>query len=124
MSAAILVVDDNPASLKLVRLLLAGEGYEVHTASDGEAALAVLRDVRPRLVMLDIQLPRLDGLEVARRVKADPATRDTVVIAMTAYAGEADERRARAAGCDEFLTKPIDTRAVPLLVSRRLTEGA
>ena len=94
-------------------MLLLGEGYDVRTAGDAEEALAVLATFRPRLILMDLQLPGMDGLELTRRLKADPATRDIVIVALTAYAMKGDEERARAAGCDGYVTKPIDTRRCP-----------
>jgi CheY-like chemotaxis protein len=103
-------VDDNPANLKLARILLAGEGFEVRTASDAEEALDVLRVFVPRLILMDIQLPGMDGLELTRRLKADPATRDIRIVGLTAYAMKGDPERILAAGCDGYIAKPIDTR--------------
>jgi CheY-like chemotaxis protein len=116
----VLVVDDNSANLKLARVVLSLEGYEVRTATSADEALTVLRSFRPRLVLMDIQLPGMDGLELTRRLKADPATRDTVILALTAYAMKGDEEKARAAGCDGYVSKPIDTRTLPEIVARHL----
>ena len=82
----ILVVDDNPANLRLLRLLLAAESYEVRTAGDAGEAMGVLKQFRPRLILLDLQMPGMDGFELARRLKGDAATRDIVIVALTAYA--------------------------------------
>jgi two-component system, cell cycle response regulator DivK len=106
----ILIVDDIATNLKLTRLLLEREGFEVRTAASAEEALEVLDGFRPRLVLADIQLPGMDGLEMTRRIKADPRNRDVLVIAFTAYAMKADEQKALEAGCDGYITKPIDTR--------------
>ena len=119
----ILIVDDNPVNLKLMRVLLAGEGYTVRTAADAEEALAVLREFVPRLILMDIQLPGIDGLELTRRFKADPATRDICIVALTAYAMKGDEQRVRAAGCDGYLAKPMDTRALPDAVAGYLASA-
>ncbi|HWQ15668.1 MAG TPA: response regulator [Roseiflexaceae bacterium] len=116
-SDPILIVDDNPLNLKLTRVLLRGAGYEVRAAVDAEEALAALATFRPRLILMDIQLPGLDGLELTRRLKADPATRDIVVVALTAYAMKGDEQRAREAGCDGYIAKPIDTRTLPDVIA-------
>ena len=113
----VLVVDDNPANLKLVRVLLQANGYLVKTASHAEEALEVLGTFTPRLILMDIQLPGMDGLELTRRLKAEPATRETVIVALTAYAMKGDEEKARAAGCDGYVTKPIDVDALPRLVA-------
>lgn len=117
---SILVVDDNPLNLKLTRILLAAHGYEVRTAMDSKEALAVLDSFQPRLILMDIQLPGMNGLELTRRLKADPATRDIVVLALTAYAMKGDEHRAREAGCNGYIAKPIDTRSLAAVVREYL----
>jgi CheY-like chemotaxis protein len=114
---AILIVDDNPVNLKLTRVLLAGEGYEVRTAADAEEAMGILPALRPRLILMDLQLPGMDGLELTRRLKADPATRGIIVLALTAFAMKGDEEKAAAAGCDGYIAKPIDTRRLPALIA-------
>jgi CheY-like chemotaxis protein len=121
----ILIVDDNRVNLKLARVLLSAEGYNVQTAEDAGEALAMLRESRPRLILMDIQLPGMDGLEATRRLKADPATRDIIVIALTAYAMKGDHEKALSAGCDGYVTKPIDTRALPGMIASYLArQGA
>jgi CheY-like chemotaxis protein len=121
-SERILIVDDNPQNLKLIRVLLTGVGYEVATAVDAEDAQAQLVSFMPRLILMDIQLPGMDGLTLTRRLKDDPATRDILVVALTAYAMKGDEERARAAGCDGYISKPIDTEALPHLVNPNVPE--
>jgi CheY-like chemotaxis protein len=116
----ILVVDDNPQNLKLARVLLTGEGYAVRTATDAEEALGILASYAPRLILMDLQLPGMDGLELTRRLKADPARRHIIIIALTAYAMKGDEGKALAAGCDGYVAKPIDTEALPKLIARYL----
>jgi CheY-like chemotaxis protein len=116
----ILIVDDNPQNLKLVRLLLDDEGYQVSTAADAEAALRVLETVTPALILMDIQLPGMDGLALTRMLKADPNRRDIIVIALTAYAMKGDAEKMRDAGCDGYVTKPIDTDELAALVRRTL----
>src|SRR5215472_12136978 len=106
----ILIIDDNPSNVKLARVLLENAGYEVRTAGDSDQALEVLRSFSPRLILMDIQLPGMDGLKLTRLLKDAPATRDTVIIAVTAYAMRGDEERTKAAGCDGYISKPIDTR--------------
>jgi len=110
-------MDDNPTNLKLARVLLAGEGYQVRTALNAEEARAMLPEFRPRLILMDIQLPGMDGLTFTRQLKADPATREIVVLAVTAYAMKGDEERVAQAGCDGYVSKPIDTRALPKVVA-------
>lgn len=116
----ILIVDDNPANLKLARFVLASEGYDVHTATDAEEALAVLQTHRPRLILMDLQLPGMDGLELTRRLKADPAMRGVIILALTAYAMKGDEEKALGSGCDGYVPKPIDTRTLPDVVASYL----
>jgi CheY-like chemotaxis protein len=116
----ILIVDDNAVNLKLLRLTLSVAGYEIRTAIDAEQATAVLTTFRPRLILMDIQLPGMDGLELTRRLKADPSTCGAIVLAVTAYAMKGDEERARAAGCDGYVTKPIDTRTLATTVAQHL----
>src|SRR5450759_4845454 len=108
----ILIVDDTPVNLKLTRILLVNEGYTVLTAASAEEALEVLRTFHPRLVLADIQLPGMDGLEMTRRIKQDERTRDIAVVALTAFAMKGDEQKAMEAGCDGYITKPIDTRTL------------
>ncbi len=112
----ILIVDDNPLNLKLTRIVLAGQGYDVRTAMDGKEALAMLDTFLPRLILMDVQLPGVDGLELTRRLKASPRTRDVVILALTAYAMKGDQQRAREAGCDGYIPKPINTRTLPDMV--------
>ena len=120
----VLVVDDNPTNLKLLSYVLSSQGYDVQTAADGPAALDAVRARRPRLILMDLQLPGMDGLEVTRILKADPATRDIVILAVTAYAMKGDEERALAAGCDGYVAKPINTRTFPALVGSYLVRAS
>jgi two-component system cell cycle response regulator DivK len=108
----ILVVDDNLVNLKLISLLLKGEGYDVRTATDAEGALEVLATFMPRLILMDIQLPGIDGLSLTRQLKANPLHRHISVVALTSYAMRGDEEKAMHAGCEGYITKPIDTRAL------------
>jgi len=113
----ILIVDDNATNLKLVRILLASEGYDVRTAADAEEALNILKEFYPRMILMDIQLPGIDGLELTRRLKADPATQKIMILGLTAYVMKGDKDRIMAAGCDGYIPKPIDTRTLPELVA-------
>ncbi len=96
----ILIVDDNPTNMKLISFVLKSRGYAVRTAADAKEALAEIASFPPRLVLMDIQLPDIVGLELTRRLKAEPATRAIIVVAVTAYAMAGDEEKARRAGCD------------------------
>lgn len=119
-SESILVVDDNPQNLKLARVLLSGEGYTVQTASDAEETIKVLQSFTPRIILMDIQLPGMDGLELTRRLKSDPKTQSIVVLALTAYAMKGDEQKALAAGCNGYITKPINPDTLPETIAQYL----
>lgn len=124
----ILIVDDHPLNLKLARLILAGEGYDVRTAEDADAAMRELATFAPRLILMDLQLPGVDGFELTRRLKADPVHRGILIVALTALAMKGDEDRARAAGCDGYITKPVDgpqlrKRVAEYLAAREGTNG-
>jgi two-component system, cell cycle response regulator DivK len=123
-SGAVLIVDDNPTNLKLARVVLSAEGLEVRTATSAEEALNVLEAFTPRLILMDIQLPGLDGLELTRQLKADPQRRDIIVLALTAYAMKGDLEKALAAGCDGYMSKPIDPVTLCAVVERHLQSQA
>ena len=110
MHESILLVDDNVDNLELSQILLESEGFLVRLAEDAETALAALETYRPQLILMDIQLPEMDGLELTRRLRQKPELRDVIILALSAYAMKSDEETARAAGCDGYITKPIDTR--------------
>jgi two-component system cell cycle response regulator DivK len=122
--AVILVVEDNPINLKLARVLLTEEGHEVHTAVDAEEALRKLKTLRPQLILTDIQLPGMDGLELTSLLRADPTWNATVIIALTAYAMKGDEDKALSAGCDGYITKPLDPDSFPAQVVAALHRPA
>lgn len=123
MSARILVVDDNATNLKLATRVLEIEGHLVDQAADAEQALAYLHGCVPDLILMDIFLPGMDGLTLTRLLKADPRWHAIPVIALTAFAMKGDEQKAREAGCDGYVTKPIDTREFPRLVASHLGKG-
>ena len=111
MSKRILVVDDEADSRRILRDLLASTDYEMTEAVNGEQALAAVAKQRPDLILMDIQMPVLDGYEATRRIKADPALKDVPIIVVTSYAlSGGDEAMARAAGCDDFVPKPFSPR--------------
>jgi CheY-like chemotaxis protein len=103
----ILVVEDNAANLKLAAFLLESAGHTVISARDAEAGLTLARSEHPALILMDIQLPGMDGLVATGLLKADEATRGIPVIALTALAMKGDEERIRAAGCDGYIAKPL-----------------
>jgi CheY-like chemotaxis protein len=116
----ILVVDDNPANLKLITFLLSSSKYDVRTATDARLTLEVLESFEPDLILMDLQLPDIDGLELTRRLKADPRTSGIAIIAVTAYAMKGDEEKARAAGVDGYVCKPIQKDAFRRTVAEQL----
>lgn len=124
MAERILIVDDNPTNLKLVTFLMQQSGYDVTTAADADDAMASIRTRPPDLILMDVQLPGIDGLELTRQLKTDPATKSILVIAVTAYAMKGDQDRALSAGCDDYVTKPIDTKQLPLTVAKHLAARA
>ena len=119
----ILVVDENLTNIKLASYILEFEGYDVLTATDAEEAQEIIKRSPPNLILMDIALPGMDGLTLTRRLKADVKTRHIIVVAMTAFAMKGDDQKARAAGCDGYITKPIDTRALGHLVAEFLARG-
>ena len=116
----ILIVDDNAQNLKLARVILSSEGYQVRTAVDAEDALTILESFAPRVILMDLQLPRMDGLALTRHLKSDPRHRDIVIIAVTAYAMKGDDEKAFEAGCDDYMSKPIDAQALSAMIARHL----
>jgi two-component system cell cycle response regulator DivK len=105
--ARVLIVEDNPTNLTLATFLLQSAGHTVLSATDAEAGLTLARAERPNLILMDIQLPGMDGLEATAQLKQDDATRSIPVIALTALAMKGDEERIRAAGCDGYIAKPM-----------------
>jgi two-component system cell cycle response regulator DivK len=105
--ARVLVVEDNPTNMTLARFLLQSAGHTVLSATDAEAGLTLARAERPNLILMDIQLPGMDGLEATAQLKRDGATGNIPVIALTALAMKGDEERIRAAGCDGYIAKPM-----------------
>ena len=108
----ILAVDDMPENLEILRVRLEANGYEVTTAADGEEGLAAARRLVPDLILLDIMMPKMSGFEVCKRIKSDPKTRDITVIMVTALNETGDVERAAECGTDDYLSKPIDRRAL------------
>lgn len=106
MNKKILIVEDNPHNLRLARLILGKGGYEVLAANDGTSGLSIARESLPDAVVMDVQMPGLDGLALTRLLKADPRTAGIRILALTALAMRGDERRIREAGCDGYLAKP------------------
>jgi CheY-like chemotaxis protein len=117
MAAHILVVDDNPTNLKLACDVLEMAGYLVKRAVDAKEAVAAINKELPDLILMDIELPGTDGLTLTRMLKADKATKQITVVALSAFAMKGDDQKALQAGCDGYITKPIDTRKLPTQVA-------
>jgi two-component system cell cycle response regulator DivK len=118
--AKILIIEDNPANMELAVFILKSAGHTVLSASDAEAGLSLARGERPSLILMDIQLPGIDGLEAIALLKRDDATRAIPVIALTALAMKGDEERIRAAGCDGYIAKPMRYKEVLATIATQL----
>ena len=118
--ARILIVEDNPANMKLAVMLLETAGHTVISATDAEGGLTLARDQQPDLILMDIQLPGMDGLAATAMLKRDAATGAIPVIALTALAMKGDEERIRAAGCDGYIAKPLAYREFLAIVAAQL----
>jgi two-component system, cell cycle response regulator DivK len=110
MSKRILVVEDQEDNRQIIRDMLSATDYQITEAENGEEALAAVAKQRPDLILMDIQMPILDGYEATRRIKADPALRSIPIVAITSYALSGDEQKAREAGCDDYVPKPYSPR--------------
>jgi two-component system, cell cycle response regulator DivK len=119
----VLVVDDSPDNLVLTQFLLESEGFQVRTAEDAEQALEVLKTHCPQLILMDVQLPGMDGLDLTRQLRLDRRWREVVIVALTAYAMKGDEENCLAAGCDGYITKPVDTRTFASIVRHQMQSG-
>ena len=104
----VLVVEDNPVNRRLLEFLLRSQGYQVSEATTAQEAFELLKSERIDLILMDVQLPGIDGLEATKQLKADPRTSDIPVVAVTSYAMKGDREKALAAGCVSYITKPID----------------
>lgn len=123
MSARILVVEDNPMNMKVVLMTLKRHGYTMLEAVDGEEALEVATREKPDLVLMDIQLPKMDGLEVTRKLRQMPDFKQTPIIALSSYAMKGDREKGMEAGFDDYLSKPVNTRELPKVVEDMLFRG-
>lgn len=121
MTKRILVVEDHQDNRRIVRDLLASVGYETIEAASGQTGVALAESLHPDLILMDIQLPEVDGYEATRRIKANPALVDIPIIAVTSYALSGDEALAREAGCDGYVSKPFSPRALLATVRSFLT---
>ena len=118
MKHRVLVIEDNELNLELIADLLESQGFSVFQARTAEEGLHLAQQTLPDLILMDLSLPGMDGLAATRTLKENPVTRRLPVIALTAHAMQGDERIALSAGCDGYLTKPIDTRTFPAQVAR------
>ena len=120
MKEKILIVEDNPENMRLLEMVLRAKNYTLLKATDGEEALDIAMRERPDLIIMDIQLPKMNGLEVTRRLRNAPAFSHTPIIAITAYAMKGDKERVIESGCDAYLSKPINTRELPGVIAEML----
>ena len=116
----VLIVDDNPSNLKLARIILSLASYTVQTATSAEEALVTLKTFKPELILMDIQLSDMDGLELTRKLRANPLYEDIAIIAITANAMKGDAEKALMAGCNGYISKPINTETLASVVAEYL----
>jgi CheY-like chemotaxis protein len=121
MTHKVMIVEDNPMNMRLIEMILKSDDYVLLKATDGEEALAIAAIDHPDLVLMDIRLPKLNGLEVAKRLKKNVQLNHIPIIALTAHAMKGDMEKAMEAGCDSYVSKPIDTRQLPKLVANILS---
>jgi len=120
MSGKILVIEDNDKNRRLVKLILEAKKYEIIEATTGEEAIAYLNKEKPDLILLDIQLPHIDGLTLTKEIRSRDETKKIPIIAVTAYAMKGDKEKILEAGCDAYISKPIDTKELPIIVAEMI----
>lgn len=120
MSQKILIVEDNENNRSLFRDILTFHGYDITVACDGKEGVEIARELAPDLILMDIQMPGMDGITAGTLLKADPATSGLKIVALTSFAMQGDREKILAAGFDGYLSKPISTRELPLLVKKWL----
>jgi CheY-like chemotaxis protein len=118
----VMIVEDNPQNMKLIEMLLRSKSYILLKACDGEEALDMATREQPDLIVMDMQLPKMSGIEVTKRLRQIPVFRQTPIIALTAYAMRGDKERFLEAGCNTYLSKPINTRELPEIIDQMLQE--
>ena len=123
-SKTVLYVEDNETNRKMVRLLLAKTTYRLIEAFDGEAGVAKAHEARPDLILMDVQLPKLSGLEATRKLRADPATADIPIIVITSFALSGDDHKAKEVGATAYIAKPYSPRDLLALVRKTVPEGS
>jgi CheY-like chemotaxis protein len=114
----VMVVEDNEKNRKLMRVVLKSKGYNVIEATTGEEALNLLKNQKPNIIMMDIQLPGIDGLTLIKQIKADAMTKEIPIIAVTAYAMKGDEQKILDTGCEAYMSKPINTQELPIIIEK------
>ena len=119
----VMVVEDNEKNRKLMRVVLKAKGYNIIEAATGEEALNLLKNQKPDIILMDIQLPGIDGLTVIRQIKASVITKDIPIIAVTAYAMKGDEQKILDTGCNAYISKPINTQELPLIVEKYIKKS-
>lgn len=119
----VLIVEDEPRNMKLATMILKPFGYEIISATDGEEAVRVALEEKPDIILMDMQLPKISGLEATIQIRKNPGFGDIPIIALTAYAMKGDEDKYIEAGCTAYMSKPINTRELPAMVSRLLGEA-
>lgn len=123
MPKKILIVEDDPRNMKVVMLTLKSSGYIMVSATDGEQAVQVAVDEKPDMILMDMQLPKMSGLDATRILREKPEFADTPILALTAYAMKGDEEKYIEGGCTAYMSKPINTRELPGVVAQMLGEG-
>jgi len=118
----VMLVEDNPQNMKLLEILLRAKSYDLLKACDGEEALDMATREQPDLIVMDMQLPKMSGVEVTRRLRQMPVFRQTPIIALTAFAMRGDRERFLEAGCNAYISKPIHTRELPKIIDQMLQE--
>ena len=118
----VLIVEDNPQNMKLLEMLLKAKDYILLKAYDGEEALDMAIREQPDLIVMDMQLPKMSGLEVTKQLRQTPVFSHTPIIALTAYAMRGDKEQFMEAGCNAYLSKPISTRELPMIIDQMLQE--
>ena len=119
----VMVVEDNEKNRKLMRVVLKAKGYNVIEATTGEEALNLLNNQKPDIILMDIQLPGIDGLTLIKQIKASVVTKDIPIIAVTAYAMKGDEQKILDTGCNAYVSKPINTQELPLIVEKYIKKS-
>ena len=122
MKEKILIVEDNPLNMKLLEMVLRAKNYTLLKATNGEEALDMALRAQPDLIIMDIQLPKINGLEVTRKLRETPAFNRTPIIGVTAYAMKGDKEKVIESGCDAYLSKPINTRELPEVIAEMLLQ--